>query len=171
MCVCSASQLCPTLYSPWTIAHQALLPMEFSRQGYWSEVPFPPPGDLSDPGMEPASLTSPALAGRFFTTSTTWEGLTDVGRCHSCHVIPAPAFWWVHEHTQVLARTSSHRRTQATDAEAKPASAQKAQELNMVVVDKPFRRLPIRGEQITKSRGPSSLRRSGGQTVWFGGCR
>ena len=155
----------------YTVACQAPLSLGFPRQEYWSGLPCPPPGDLPDPGIKPRSLLSPTLAGRFFFTSTTWEGLTDVGRCHSCHVIPAPAFWWVHEHTQVLARTSSHRRTQATDAEAKPASAQKAQELNMVVVDKPFRRLPIRGEQITKSRGPSSLRRSGGQTVWFGSCR
>ena len=37
-------------------------------------MPFPPPGDLPDPGMEPVSLTSPAVAGRFFTTSATWEG-------------------------------------------------------------------------------------------------
>ena len=38
-------------------------------------LPFPPPGDLPDSGIEPASLMSPALAGRFFTTSTTWETL------------------------------------------------------------------------------------------------
>ena len=44
------------------------LPMEFSRQKYWSRLPFPPPGDLPGPGMEPASPRSPALAGRFFTT-------------------------------------------------------------------------------------------------------
>ena len=63
-------QLCAT---PWTIAHQAPLSMGFSRQEYWSGLPCPPPGDLSDPGIEPASLVSPALAGRLFTTSTTWE--------------------------------------------------------------------------------------------------
>ena len=50
---------------PWTIAHQAPLSMGFSRQEYRRGLPFPPPGDLPDPGMEPAS---PALAGRFFTT-------------------------------------------------------------------------------------------------------
>ena len=55
--------------SPWTIAHQAPLPMEFSRQEYWSGVPFLTPGDLPNPGVEPASLASPALAGGFFTTS------------------------------------------------------------------------------------------------------
>ena len=42
--------------------------MEFSRQEYWSVLPFPTPGDLSDPGIEPRSLVSLALAGRFFTT-------------------------------------------------------------------------------------------------------
>ena len=47
--------------------------MRFPRQEYWRGLPNPPPGDLSDPGIEPASLTSPALAGRFFTASTTWE--------------------------------------------------------------------------------------------------
>ena len=52
----------------WTVAHQAHLSMEFSRQEYWSRLPFPPPGDLPDPGIEPASLVSPAWTGRFFTT-------------------------------------------------------------------------------------------------------
>ena len=47
--------------------------MEFSRQEYWSELPFPSPGDLPNPGNKPMSLTSPVLAGRFFITSTTWE--------------------------------------------------------------------------------------------------
>ena len=52
----------------WTIAHQASLSMEFSSQEYWSGLPFPIPGDLPDPGIEPASLASPTLAGRFFTS-------------------------------------------------------------------------------------------------------
>ena len=47
--------------------------MGFSRQEYWSGLPCPPPADLPDPGIEPVSLMSPALAGGFFTTSTTWE--------------------------------------------------------------------------------------------------
>ena len=57
----------------WTVAHQDPLSLVFSRQGYWSRLSFPPPGDLPDPGIEPMSLTSPALAGAFFTTSATWE--------------------------------------------------------------------------------------------------
>ena len=47
--------------------------MGFSRQEFWSGLPCPPPGDLPDPEIKPEFLTSPALAGRFFTTSTTWE--------------------------------------------------------------------------------------------------
>ena len=49
--------------------------MGFSKQEYWSGLPFPPPGDLSNPGIELESLTPPALAGGFFTTSATWEAL------------------------------------------------------------------------------------------------
>ena len=55
----------------WT--RQGPLSMDFSRQEYWSGLPCPPPGDLPDPGIEPTSLLSPALAGVFFTTSATWE--------------------------------------------------------------------------------------------------
>ena len=54
--------------TPWTIACQAPLSMGFSRQEYWSGLPFPAPGDLPNPGIEPTSPVSPALAGRFFTT-------------------------------------------------------------------------------------------------------
>ena len=61
---------------PWTVAHQAPLSTGFSRQEYWSGLPFPSPGDLPASGMKPASLKSPALAGRIFTTwtrgSNTW---------------------------------------------------------------------------------------------------
>ena len=47
--------------------------MGFSGQEYWSELPCPPPGDLPNPGTEPTSIMSPALAGEFFTTSASWE--------------------------------------------------------------------------------------------------
>ena len=59
--------------TPWTVAHQAPLFMRFSRQEFWNGLPFPPPGDLPDPGIEPTFLMSPALIGEFFTTGATWE--------------------------------------------------------------------------------------------------
>ena len=65
VCALSHVQLSVT---PWTVAYQALLCMGFPKQEYWSGVPFPPPGDLPYPGIEPASLASAALAGKFFTT-------------------------------------------------------------------------------------------------------
>ena len=65
--VCSLSCV-QLLATPWTVAHKAPLSMGFSRQEYWSRLPFPSPGDLPDPGIEPMSLVSPALAGRFLTT-------------------------------------------------------------------------------------------------------
>ena len=61
--------------TPWTVDHQAPLSMGFFTREYWSGLPFPPPGDLPDPGIEPVFLTSPALAGGFFTSSTTWKAL------------------------------------------------------------------------------------------------
>ena len=57
----------------WTVACQAPLSMGFSRQEYWNGLPCPPLGDLPNPGIEPAYLMSPALAGGFFTTNVTWE--------------------------------------------------------------------------------------------------
>ena len=54
--------------------------MGFARQDCWSELPFPTPGDISKPGIEPASLMSPALAGGFFTTSVTWEAQLPAGK-------------------------------------------------------------------------------------------
>ena len=55
------------LVIPWTVAFQVPLSMGFSRQEYWSGLPCPPPGDLPNPGIEPMSLISLALAGKFFT--------------------------------------------------------------------------------------------------------
>ena len=57
-----------------TVASQAPLSMGSSRQEYWGGLPCPPTGDLPNPGIASASIMSPALAGVFFPTSTTWEG-------------------------------------------------------------------------------------------------
>ena len=62
------------------VAHEAPLFMEFSRQEYWNGLQFPTPGDLPDPGIEPTSLVSPALAGGFFTSRTTWEAYIGIIR-------------------------------------------------------------------------------------------
>ena len=64
LCVCAIVSDSVTL---WTVAHHAPLSMEYSRQEYQSELPFPPPGYLPNPGIEPTDLVSPALAGRFYT--------------------------------------------------------------------------------------------------------
>ena len=67
------AQSCLTFATPWTGALQPPPSMGFSRQEYWSGLPFPPPGDPPDSGIKPTSLTSSALADRFFTTRTSWE--------------------------------------------------------------------------------------------------
>ena len=70
----SRVQLFETL---WTVAYQPPLSMGFPRKEYWSRLPYSSPGDLSNPEIKPASLaSSPALAGRFFTTSTIWTWLS-----------------------------------------------------------------------------------------------
>ena len=65
------NKLCPTLVTPWTVAYQSPLSMGFSRQEYWSGLPFPSPRDFPDPRMEPTSLMSLVLTGKFFTTRAT----------------------------------------------------------------------------------------------------
>ena len=73
---CNAMVLnCVWLFvASWTVPCQALLPMEFSRQEYWSGLPFPNPGKFLNPGIKPESSAPPTLASRFFTTRATWEG-------------------------------------------------------------------------------------------------
>ena len=71
-CAYSLSHVRPFV-TPWTVPCQAPLSMGFSRQEYWSGLLRPPPGDLPNPGFEPGSLMSPALTGRIFTASATWE--------------------------------------------------------------------------------------------------
>ena len=74
--VCLVSRI--QLFAPlWTVTHQAPLSMGFSRQVYWSGLPFPSPGDLPDPGIEPES---PYLAGRFSTTEPPGKPYIGYGR-------------------------------------------------------------------------------------------
>ena len=79
-------QSCLTLCNPMECRPPGSSILGFSRQEYWCGLAHPPPGDLPDPGIEPTSLMSPALAGRFLTTSTTWEALhkhTSILYCHA----------------------------------------------------------------------------------------
>ena len=72
VCVLSHVRL---FVASWTGAHQAPVSIGFSRQEYRSGLPFPPPGDLPDPGIEPTCLMSPSLADGLFTSGATWEAL------------------------------------------------------------------------------------------------
>ena len=70
--------------TPWTVVHQAPLCMRLSRQEYWRRLLLPTPKDLPNPGIEPVPLVSPALAGRFFTTSLGFPGGSD-GKVSVCN--------------------------------------------------------------------------------------
>ena len=68
-CYCLVAQSCPNLATPWTVARRAPLSMGFFRKEHWNGLPFPSPGDLPDPEIEPEiEPVSPDLAGGFFTT-------------------------------------------------------------------------------------------------------
>ena len=89
----SCAQLFATL---WIMAHQVPLSMGFPGQKDWSELPCPPPGDLPDPGIQPVSLMSPALAGGFFITSTIQEAQHTHTHTHThthIHIIPIMKRW------------------------------------------------------------------------------
>ena len=94
LCICAESlQSCLTLCDPMDCSCQAPLSMGFSRQEYWSELPCLPPGDLPDPGIERTSVASPALAGRFFTTSTTREAQHRAGAAAAKSLQLCPTLW------------------------------------------------------------------------------
>ena len=77
-CVCVCLLGCVRIFvTPWNVVRQTSLSMGFSRQGYYSGLLFPSPGDLPDPGIEPASPASPALAGGLFTSEPP-------GKCTEC---------------------------------------------------------------------------------------
>ena len=84
--------------TPWTVACQASPSMGFSRQEYWSGLPFPSPGDLPDPGME---HRSPALAGGFFTSEPPGKPYFNIPgikkekrKCREFPVGPVVRIWW-----------------------------------------------------------------------------
>ena len=92
ICVCVCVCLCvcvsvPVVFDsaiPWTVSCQAPLSMEFSRQEYWSGLPFPSLGDFPNPGIKPVSLACPALAGRFFTTESSGKHISIISQFKRC---------------------------------------------------------------------------------------
>ena len=85
--------------TPWSVAHQASLSMEFSRQEYWSGLPCPPPGDLPGPGVKRQSS-----AGRFFTVWTTREALEEGATKRSC-----PGFWIISLQASSVNKSKEYR--------------------------------------------------------------
>ena len=78
VCVCSVCAWSFLIFViPWTVDHQTPLSIGFSRQEYWNELSFPTPEGLHDPGNKPISLVSPALANRFFTTTSSRKPITE----------------------------------------------------------------------------------------------
>ena len=74
LCVCiSVTSVMSDSVTLWTVARQAPLSRGFPTQAYWNGLPCPPPGDLPNPGIEPTSPASPAVAGRIFAASATWK--------------------------------------------------------------------------------------------------
>ena len=73
--------------TPWTVAHQAPPSIGFPRQEYWSGFPFPSPGDLPNPEIEPVSSASPILADRFFTTETPGKPLLPLDHLSIRHLL------------------------------------------------------------------------------------
>ena len=85
VCVCVLSHIW-LFVTPWTVDLQSSPSMEFSRQEYWNGLPFPTPGHLPNPGIEPASPISPALAGGFFATVKNLYTVKIL--CHWHHYVP-----------------------------------------------------------------------------------
>ena len=98
--------MCLTLYNPMDITHQAHLSMKFSRQEYWSGLPYPLPRDIPNPGIKPTSLRSSALADRFFTTTTTSREGNGTPLQYSCLENPMDrGAWWAAVHGVMKSRT------------------------------------------------------------------
>ena len=140
--------------APWIVAHQAPLPMDFSRQKYWNGVPFPIPRDLPAPRVEPASLASPLLAGGFFTTSATWEApLFFQFSCVWLFATP-----WTAAHQASLSITNSQSLLKLTSIESVMPS-------NHLILCRPLLHLPSIFPSITGSFQMSQLFASGGQRI------
>ena len=103
----------------WTVTHQALLSMGFSRHEYQSGWPCPPSGDLPYPGVEPMSFMSPALAGGFFNTSAIWEApQSSLSSVQSLSRIRLFAIPWIAARQAPLSITNSWSSLRLTSIES-----------------------------------------------------
>ena len=93
VCVLSRVRLFATL---WTVAHQAPLSMGFSRQEYWSRLPCPPPGDLPDPGIKPASLYVSCIGRQVTQAGYLHLPLAPISYFHAIQNIPRISFLKLH---------------------------------------------------------------------------
>ena len=116
----------------------SLLPMDFSRQEYWSGMPFPPPGDLPNPGIESASLASSALAGGFFTTEPSGKPMPYGGSVQFSRSVVSDSFW---PHEQQAARQASLSITNSWSP-PKPKSIESAMPSNHLILCHPLLLLP-----------------------------
>ena len=92
---CAATSVLSDSVTLWTVACQATMSMGFSRQEYWSGLPFLPPGDLLDPGIKHMSVVSPALARGFFSTSATWEAHSKISPAKTSYLVRNTSFCFV----------------------------------------------------------------------------
>ena len=119
-----------------TVSCQAPLLWGFSRQKYWSGLPCPPPGNLSNLGIKPGSLTSFALAGMFFTTSTTWESPTEcIVLVHSLGCVRLFSTPWITANQASLSITSSQ-------SSSKPMSTESVMPSSHLILCRPLLLLP-----------------------------
>ena len=119
VCVCVRARVLSCLVvsdsvNPLTVASQAPLSMEFSRQEYWSQLPIPTPGDLSDSGIESASLVPPALAGRLFITIPPGKPSIYTSPCYELIMFLSTLHLLIH---LVFAITQYYYYSQVTDEE------------------------------------------------------
>ena len=119
----------------WTVAHQAPLFMGFSRQEYWSGLPFPPPEDLPDLGLKPGS---PALAGGFFTAEPPGN--------HTCYNYCYTQF--------SCAPLSWKKSLRARAKEGRGATWRSAGKRYLITAQEPLARMGKEGAQSLRRRGP-----------------
>ena len=141
-----------------TIACQAPLSMGFCGREYWSGLPCPAPGDLSDPGIEPMFLTSPALASGFFTTSTTWQGPSSLWKWKSLSCVQLFVTPWLYS-----PRNSSGQNTEMGSLSFSRGSSQPQNQTRVFCIAGGF----FTNWAIREAHGASQMRCSFNIFFWF----